>query len=64
MRCPERPIHRKALMRTMGIDKTAKPTIIESYVKQLRKRHPLLRRCIGTKYGQGYVFIPMSGNSC
>jgi len=58
MRSPERPIHRSALMRTMGIAKTAKPSIIESYIKQLRKRHPLLRRCIRTKYGQGYAYFP------
>jgi DNA-binding response OmpR family regulator len=32
MCCPERPLHRQALMRTMGITKTAKPSIIESYV--------------------------------
>ncbi len=57
IRCPERPINRNALMRVAGIS-GVKPTIIESYIKQLRKRHPLLRRCIRTKYGQGYAFFP------
>lgn len=61
MRCPERPLPRSALMRTMGIAKTAKPSIIESYVKQLRKRHVLLRKCIRTRYGQGYVYCPGPG---
>lgn len=57
VRCPERPVSREALMRAAGIG-DAKSTIIESYIKQLRKRHPLLRRAIRTSYGQGYAFFP------
>ncbi len=57
IRCPERPIARDTLMRVAGIA-GVKPTIVESYIKQLRQRHPLLRRCIRTKYGQGYAFFP------
>lgn len=57
IRCPERPISRDALMRVAAIT-DAKSTIIESYVKQLRRKHPLLRRCVRTRYGQGYAFFP------
>jgi len=57
LRCPERPINRQALMRVAGIT-NVKPTIIESYIKQLRQKHPLLRRCIRTQYGRGYAFYP------
>ncbi len=57
IRCPERAISRDALMRVAGIT-GVKPTIVESYIKQLRKRHSLLRRCVRTKYGQGYAFFP------
>lgn len=57
IRCPERAVSREGLMRASGIG-TAKPTIIESYIKQLRKRHAVLRRCVQTKYGQGYAYCP------
>ena len=60
IRCPGHAISRDALMRVAGITQ-AKPTIIESYIKQLRKRHALLRRCVRTKYGQGYAYFPKSG---
>lgn len=56
MKCPERPVSRESLMRIAAIHH-AKPTIIESYIKQLRKKHPLLRDGLKTKYGQGYVFL-------
>ena len=61
MTCPERPVSREALMRTAAIHR-AKPTIIESYIKQLRKKHPLLRDRLKTKYGQGYAFSPERGD--
>lgn len=57
IRCPERAVSREALMRIAGIT-DAKATIVESYMKQLRKRHPLLRDSIRTRYGQGYAFSP------
>lgn len=57
IRCPERAISRDALMRVAGIS-GAKPTIVESYIKQLRQRHSLLRRCVRTRYGHGYAFFP------
>ncbi len=57
IRCPEHPVSRDALLRVAGIT-GAKSTIIESYMKQLRKRHPKLRRAIRTRYGQGYAFCP------
>lgn len=57
IRCPERAVSREALMRVAGIT-AAKATIVESYMKQLRKRHPLLRDSIRTRYGQGYSFSP------
>ena len=57
IRCPEHPVARDALMRAAGIN-GVKATIVESYIKQLRARHPLLRRCVRTKYGQGYAFFP------
>lgn len=57
IRCPERPVSREVLMRVAGIT-NAKATIVESYMKQLRKRHPLLRRSVRTRYGQGYAFCP------
>ncbi len=37
---------------------TAKPTIVESYTKQLRKRLALLQRSLRTRYGRGYAFCP------
>ena len=55
IRCPEQPVAREALLRVAGITR-AKPTIVESYIKQLRQRHALLRRCVRTRYGRGYVF--------
>lgn len=61
IRCPERPISRDALMRVAGIS-GVKPTIIESYIKQLRQRHSLLRRCVRTRYGQGYAYFPQRGD--
>lgn len=60
LRCPEQPVNREALLRLAGI-RNAKPTIIESYIKQLRKRHVLLRRCVRTRYGRGYVFVSAEG---
>jgi two-component system response regulator QseB len=60
LRCPNQSVSRDALMRIAGIRK-AQPTIIESYIKQLRKSHALLRRCIRTRYGQGYVYCPEPG---
>lgn len=57
MRCPERAVSREALLRCTGVT-DAQPTIIESYIKKLRQRHPLLRTAIHTKYGQGYYFLP------
>ncbi|MBD3661007.1 MAG: response regulator transcription factor, partial [Arenibacter algicola] len=56
MKCPERPVSRENLMHIAAI-KRAKPTIIESDIKQLRKKHPLLRDSLKTKYGKGYVFV-------
>ena len=44
-------------MRVAGI-KGTKATIIESYMKKLRKRHPQLRCSVRTKYGRGYAFCP------
>ena len=61
LRCPESPVSRSALLRTAGIS-GVKPTILESYAKQLRQKHPLLRRCIRTVYGRGYAFFPAYGN--
>ncbi len=57
IRCPERAVGREALLRVAGIA-GVKPTIVESYMKQLRRRHPLLRRSVRTCYGQGYAFFP------
>jgi DNA-binding response OmpR family regulator len=59
LRCPEHSINREDLMRAAGIRK-AKPTIIESYIKQLRKRHDHLRRSVRTRYGKGYGYFPES----
>lgn len=55
LQCPDQPVSRDTLMRIAGIRK-ARPTIIESYIKQLRKKHRILRTAIRTKYGQGYLF--------
>lgn len=55
MRCPDSPVTRDKLMRVAGIGKV-KATIVESYIKALRKRHPALRQAIRTRYGGGYVF--------
>ncbi|WP_413207875.1 helix-turn-helix domain-containing protein [Rhodospirillum sp. A1_3_36] len=57
IRCPGHPVPRETLMRVAGIT-TAKPTIVESYIKQLRKRHAFLRRALRTRYGRGYAFYP------
>jgi len=57
IRCPERVISRDALMRVADIT-DVKSTIIESYMKLLRQKHPYLRYSILTRYGQGYVFFP------
>jgi len=57
MRCPEQAVSREALMRVADIT-DAKSTIIESYMKLLRQKHPYLRYSILTRYGQGYVFFP------
>jgi DNA-binding response OmpR family regulator len=59
MQCPEHSVSRNALMRVAGIN-TAKATIIESYIKQLRKRHDHLRRSVRTRYGKGYGYFPES----
>jgi len=56
IRCPEQAVSRDALMRVADIT-DVKSTIIESYIKQLRQKHPVLRRCIRTKYGQGYAYF-------
>jgi len=56
IRCPEQAVSRAALMRVADIT-DVKSTIIESYIKQLRQKHPILRRCIRTKYGQGYAYF-------
>jgi|GEM_PF-2983104 len=55
--CPDHPVSRDSLMRTAGINR-AKPTIIESYIKQLRKKHAYLRRALRTRYGRGYAYCP------
>lgn len=57
MRCPGHPVAREALMRVAGIT-TAQATIVESYIKKLRKRHALLRHCLRTRYGRGYAYCP------
>jgi len=54
--CPEQAVSRAALMRVAEIT-DVKSTIVESYIKQLRQRHPILRRCIRTKYGHGYAYF-------
>jgi len=61
LRCPDHPISRDSLMRSAGINR-AKPTIIESYIKQLRKKHAHLRRAVRTRYGQGYAYCPERGD--
>ncbi|GAB6044105.1 response regulator transcription factor [Endothiovibrio diazotrophicus] len=60
LRRPARAISRPTLLRTAGIS-DVKPTILESYAKQLRQKHPLLRRSLRTVYGQGYAFFPEEG---
>ena len=55
LRCPDYPVSRENLMHAAAIHR-AKPTIVESYIKQLRKKHALLRASLKTKYGRGYVF--------
>lgn len=55
MRCPDNPVTRDKLMRVAGIT-NARTTIVESYIKTLRKCHPRLRQAIRTRYGGGYVF--------
>ncbi len=58
IQCPDQAISRDTLMRVAGIS-DVKPTIVESYMKQLRQKHPMLRRNIRTKYGQGYAYCSL-----
>lgn len=56
MRNPGQPVSREALMRVAGITK-AKPTIVESYIKQLRKRAFIFQSAIKTHYKKGYSLL-------
>lgn len=57
LQCAGQAVPRQTLLHLAGI-RSAKPTIIESYIKQLRKRHLHLRATIHTRYGRGYGYFP------